>query len=467
MHHHRTPKQKQTFVISDTDPLATQFTGAPLFDDLTSQGAPYLIGTMEWEVPDGVDATLASSVMSPPFYDISAIDFTNWMTIPNDSLDGPWEAASIAQDSVVAQTSTVPRNTISADSSLPPTSSGTSFGSTLTPVQTVETRAVHNSPLDLLNSTMNIRLENEYLALIFHSLTIALYVRYLSPPSNGLTNGSRLCEISFEQSGQQLLHTTHNPGSESIEGVQNLQPTSSASQCEMDSSTCIEPSRLQNDVAKAGTIGVRAYKVTMIGVALFLDHFGPIYGFHRSKLEKREDEAVLAATVRAFLLANAPISRSTSDQCDDTSTNFDNAWLDAYHHLTESMTRRSFTLAYSAFTFDLLPVPLSLSFDSQFSEGKERLLRRSVQQLQGLLSIVASFCGRLSGNSKYRSLLEACKRTMEWHAYVRDTISAFTNGSRCIMDDNLLNSNGKSTRQSCYKFLTTLRLYRALFAHCY
>jgi hypothetical protein len=453
--HRKTPKQRQTIVISDTDPLASQFAGAPLFDDWTIQGGTDLMDNMMMEIPEGVDATLASTVVSPPFYDTSAFDLTDCMIIPNVSLDGPREVTNVPSsdlDCTVARdpidTSTVAQDSIETDSNLPPTSFGNSLGSTLTGAQAVRAKAMNNSPLGLLNSTMNLRLENEYLTLVFHSLTIALYVRYLSPPSDVFAN-ERPYKINFEQSEHQLRCATYDLGSKSSQGVSGLLSTSSASQCVIDNlhnTTCIEPSRLQNSVAQTSAIDLRVHKVTMIGVALFLDHFSPIYGYHRSKLDRQEDQAAHLATVRAFVLANAPIASGATDQGDDTSMIFENAWLEAYHHLNVSMTRKSFTLAYTVFTFDLLPVPLSLSSDPQYMKGKERLLRHSVQKLQGLLSTVTSFCSRMSDHSKYRSLLEACKQTMEWHGYVRDTISAFINGSRCAMTDTLRRPDGESTR---------------------
>ena len=64
------------------------------------------------------------------------------------------------------------------------------------------------SPLNLLNSTLSHYLENESFVILFQSLTIALYVRYLSPPWDKATVQTQL-DISFERPEHRLIHTSN------------------------------------------------------------------------------------------------------------------------------------------------------------------------------------------------------------------------------------------------------------------
>jgi len=208
-------------------------------------------------------------------------------------------------------------------------------------------------------------------------------------------------------------------------------------------------------------------KVTMIGVARFLDNFGALYSNVIDQKARNQNERTLVAVLQAFALqfapsrqADGPLARffenpqggsqcSTSEPMPgDRSTNsqhvFTAAWFNAHSHLVSSRKTRSFVKLYSVFLFLMTSVPPEAASIPCYEDTPLGLLDDALRQLEELQGLVQDYCGHLGRQSVYRFLLQSSVGIIRWYGYLRDTIDSVLHERACMLEDAPPRSTGKN-----------------------
>jgi hypothetical protein len=221
--------------------------------------------------------------------------------------------------------------------------------------------------------------------------------------------------------------------------------------------------------------------VTMIGVARFLDNFGPLYGNFMDQKSRSQNERTLTAVLQAFALQYLPSKQIESSLAqfypgldpetegsdshpipDDTSANsshvvFTTAWFSAHSQLVKSKPHRSFIRLFSVFIFQMTCVPGEAASIHSYEDTPLGLLDHALGQMDELKGLVEDYCEHLGRQSIYRFLLQSSVGIMRWWAYLRDTIDSVLHDRPCMMENAPRKSSGKSFEDSkVRKWLTLL-----------
>lgn len=306
------------------------------------------------------------------------------------------------------------------------------------------------SPIQLLNSTFLNEQLSRNLSHIYDLMMTGLANRYLAYGCNQFA-GTHRYTIEPENSAADLLDL----GS----GRDTLESNSSHAASFLGGSHRLHPapSPINPGLPKS----VESRRITLIGVARFLDNFGALYGNKLEWRDRKMDDSTLTAVLQAFALQSeiwngaaseydgADLSKTRSPESfsphrrrETNSQIFPSAWFNAHSWLVKSKENRSFVHLHAVFLFHMIAQPEEARSKDEFHNSQIRFLDHALHQLQALLALVDAFCSHLDPKSRYRSLLESSTRIMRWYSYVRDTIASFTTDRHCILEDAPIPSMG-------------------------
>jgi hypothetical protein len=176
---------------------------------------------------------------------------------------------------------------------------------------------------------------------------------------------------------------------------------------------------------------LEATRVTLIGIARFLDNFGGLFGNPLTKTEQTNQERTLATICKAFALQWKPLS---SVHGEITSTEkFAAAWREAHDRLTRLKYTKSFRRIFAVLLFQMTSRPQNLSTATQDRTSPQTLLNCALRELQHLAECVRRYCEELPLTSRYRKLLEISLSAIQWWAYLRDTSTSISTDRSCIL----------------------------------
>ncbi|ETI22507.1 hypothetical protein G647_06582 [Cladophialophora carrionii CBS 160.54] len=308
------------------------------------------------------------------------------------------------------------------------------------------------SPIHLLNSSVERQRINQSLGEVYTSMMSGIAIRYLDyhcnlfagpykysfePDQSGITSSNKddahPVTLAFTSPWRKT-----GPGVAHGANIHAITPESLASQIN---------------------------NVTMIGVARFLDNFGPLYGNVIDQKARSQNERTLTAVLQAFALqylpsrqAEGPLapfydsldsnSLSTESQSGpgDRGTNslhiFTSAWYNAHSQLFSSIENRSFVRLYSVFLFLMTSVPEEATSTQTYEKSPLKLLDDALRQMEELQKLVEDYCEHLGRQSIYRFLLQSSVGIIRWYAYLRDTIDSVLHERPCMLEDAPLRSKG-------------------------
>lgn len=192
-------------------------------------------------------------------------------------------------------------------------------------------------------------------------------------------------------------------------------------------------------------------KITFVGLAKFLDHFGHFYGNRLDQRSKMEDERMLIATQQVFALQWAVegsrgkcTSVSKFHRSEDSSTEdlhaFASSWFKARSLILNATPGHSFTRVYAMILFHTSVAPEEAK---DVAGELNDILDRCLHEFEDLKSMVDEYIKLLSSTSTYRNLLQSSVKAFQWFAYIKDTFAALLTERDCILTENPMNLSGK------------------------
>ncbi|KAJ6160764.1 hypothetical protein N7470_004160 [Penicillium chermesinum] len=308
------------------------------------------------------------------------------------------------------------------------------------------------SPIHLLNSKLDTRILNERLISIYDAVLTGSATRFLDYDINLYATRIRY-KIENSRPGSSnepipaRLTMLLGPDMESSTSSRRETESLVAS---LNSSGQLQSSRSPNSRDQAQD---EAYRVTIVGCARFLDHFGDLYGNRIRPPSKRKSDAALNAALRLFALQWLP-SRGSEGEC-WTSTNevpiarfcgkqsarsspchlYTDAWYQARVAIEDAKSVRSFQAVFAILIFDGAAIPMSALIDSNKADIEHGFLNLGLQMLRELDELVQNYCTTLGPSSHYGALAEASLSVVRWGGYIRDTGAALTSNHQCQLPD--------------------------------
>lgn len=300
-----------------------------------------------------------------------------------------------------------------------------------------------HSPIYLLNSKMNAGILDERLIRIFDTIVTGSATRFLDYDCNLYATGSRYqIENSSPESSQQLSPADMNA---LMNGTIAESPILSP---QMSANASLDHHQDSGEAMTRGIIPAPDddFKMTLLGCARFLDHFGDFYGNGLSLAERRKSDAALKSTFRAFALQWLPNDNSDGAQAGrNTSLDiYTDAWLRAQSSLNDAHSVRSFRVVFACLMFNGIVIPKS----AQSHAIAQEFLDTGLQKLRDLDGLVKQYCTTLGPFSKYAALTDASLSLVRWCGYLRDTGAALLGDHQCKLPDPFVHSNGKLVPQT-------------------
>lgn len=295
-----------------------------------------------------------------------------------------------------------------------------------------------NSPVYLLNSKMDTGILDERLIRIFDTIVTGSATRFLDYDCNLYATGSRYqignsSSESSQQSSPAGINVLMN-GTIAESPIMSPQTSTNAS---------LDHPQGDGEAMTHGLIPTRDddFKMTLLGCARFLDHFGDLYGNRLSPAERMKSDAALKSTCRAFALQWLPNDSSDGAQAGrNTSLDiYTDAWYRARSSLNDAHSVRSFRVVFACLMFNGIVIPKS----AQSHAVAHEFLDTGLQKLCDLDGLVKQFCTTLGSFSKYAALTEASLSLVRWCGYLRDTGAALLGDHQCKLPDPFVHSNGK------------------------
>lgn len=192
-------------------------------------------------------------------------------------------------------------------------------------------------------------------------------------------------------------------------------------------------------------------KITFVGLAKFLDHFGHFYGNRLDRRSKVEDERMLIATQRVFALQWAVTSSHETDKSfpmiqgsKNPSTEdlhaFVSSWFKARSLILNATPGSSFTRVYAMVLFHMsVPPEEAKDVAGELND----ILDQGLRQFENLKNMVDEYVKLLSSTSTYRKLLQSSVKAFQWFAYIKDTFVALLTERDCILTEHPFDLSGK------------------------
>lgn len=322
------------------------------------------------------------------------------------------------------------------------------------PSQSILLGAWHGSPVRLLNSKVVAQHCSEALCRIYDSMMIGLANRHLAYRCNQFAGGH---SYVLEHENEPKQPSKANPSQQAQDPAELLDSAYSQNVMTNGMTSPLYANQNFSDDSYSSERVVQPYiRLTLIGVARFLDNFGALYGNRLDKRKRMHDEEALTAVLHAFALQaisddenpqQSPLSalgletlHNTPSQRNNVAPSretFCSAWFKAHSLLLRAKDVRSFLHMHTVFLFHIIAPPQEVLDQGDFEGDAAQLLDDALHQLQSLLELVESFRARIDPKSVYYSMLESSMRIVQWFGYVRDTLSSFVSKPvRCsVMED--------------------------------
>ena len=293
------------------------------------------------------------------------------------------------------------------------------------------------SPVHLLNSKMDARMLDERSIRIFDTIVTGSANRFLDYECNLYAAGTRYqIENSSSESSQACSPANWK-------SLSDGSATESAIASPKSAELALIPTQVSGEAITRGIIPPKddGLKMTLLGCARFLDHFGDLYGNRLSPTDRKKSDAALTSTFRAFSfqwLSKEKIRGGESAR--NTSLDmYTDAWHRARSSLNDAHSVRSFRVVFASFMFNGIVTPTSAWSRSVAHE----FLDTGLQKLGDLDGLVKQYCTTLGPSSKYAALIEASLSIIRWCGYLRDTGAALFGNHQCKLPYPLVQSNSK------------------------
>lgn len=318
------------------------------------------------------------------------------------------------------------------------------------------------SPIHLLNSSVASQLLNMSLGEVYNSMMSGITTRYLDYNCN-LFAGPYKYTFESEDLGQPMALT--NVGSSASTGgaavsISNTRGTYLPPW--RKSNRNFRPETLENHTFSPEQVGSQINRVTMIGVARFLDNFGPLYGNPIDRETREKDEQTLTAVLQAFALQFAPSdprsdplkSNLTPSQHSQFSSSIRNpasnnaqvytaAWHHAYQNLLNTNNNKTFVRIYAVFLFQMTVVPWECPVSEDAEGTPLGFLDIALSQMTDLQRLVEAYSKDLKVESLYRFLLDSSLAIFRWYGIVRDSIASMLYDRDCFMEEPPIRIRGE------------------------
>lgn len=319
------------------------------------------------------------------------------------------------------------------------------------------------SPIHLLNSSVASQLLSLSLGEVYNSMMSGITTRYLDYNCN-LFAGPYKYTFDSEDLGQSMALTSDDDMPVSTaDAAENISsPRRNFLPAWRKSKYIFRPETLENQTFSPEQVSTQISRVTMIGVARFLDNFGPLYGNPIEREIRKTDESTLTAVLQAFALQFAPSDpRSNPLKSTVTSppssqfgssihnlpTNNAQVFTAAWHHASRSLSNtrnsRSFVHIYAVFLFQMTVVPSEKVESRGSEESPLELLDYALSQMAELQQLVEAYSSDLKSESLYRFLLDSSLAIFRWYGIVRDSIASMLHDRPCFMEDPPFRVRGK------------------------
>jgi hypothetical protein len=331
-----------------------------------------------------------------------------------------------------------------------------------------------NSPVRLLNSSLNATILDEHLARIYDTITTGCASIFLDYNCNMYTGR---CRYRFEDTDSQSPHES-SPMELSILPNDVLTGSSISMSLPTISPSPSERSFRQSQAAENRRAQVLArqddgHKMTVLGAVRFLDHFSDLYGNRLNSTARRQSDEVLKEVLRVFSFQWLPASgfsfEATSTSSDNIFTEpldrrkpthdsppnaFLDAWFRARSLINDAQSVRSFRVLYATLLFDTITIPDEVSDDSSEYVLRNEFLDVGLRKLCFLDDLVKKYCANLGPFSEYGALIESSLNIVRWFGYLRDTVAALTTSRQCKLPDLRSHTKGKFIYDSQNTLLT-------------
>ncbi|EXJ61412.1 uncharacterized protein A1O5_11727 [Cladophialophora psammophila CBS 110553] len=311
----------------------------------------------------------------------------------------------------------------------------------------------HGSPISLLNSTAVAEQMTKNLYQVYDTMMIGLASRYLSYTCNQFA-GTHGYIIESESHENQIMDLNHEICRNLAGGI-------------VSGRNPYEQTVERQGIAQCSGKLVESFRrITLIGVARFLDNFGALYGNRLDQEKRKLDEATFKSVLQAFALqfgspddlefsrANVPTVETVNGVSDaapkaKATQMFTAAWFNAHSNLMKSLNHGSFVHLYAVYLFHMTAQPEEARLKAEFSNSPVYFLDRALLQSRRLSNLLGEFYSHLDSKSVYRTLLDSSHRIFRWFGYVRDTMASLLCDRPCTMEDLPTSIAGLSITISC------------------
>lgn len=298
------------------------------------------------------------------------------------------------------------------------------------------------SPTQLLNSTFTAKSLGGCLYHTYAAMMHGMESRYLEYECNPFSPSQR---YTFDLKNESLVIEDSGPSNEA--------PNPRMADCPIIDMLQSMPAL--GYLRQGGSLQYRplgdSIKITFVGLAKFLDHFGHFYGNRLGRRRKMEDERMLVATQQVFALQWAVTSSHETDKSfpiiqrsNDSSTvdlhAFASSWFRARSLILNATPGISFTRVYAMILFHMSVAPEEAK---DVAGELNDILDQCLRQFEHLKNMMDGYVKLLSNTSTYRNLLQSSVKTFQWFAYIKDTFAALLTERDCILAEHPFDLSGK------------------------
>jgi hypothetical protein len=293
------------------------------------------------------------------------------------------------------------------------------------------------SPVHLLNSKIDARMLDERSIRILDTIVTGSANRFLDYECNLYATKTR---YQIESSSSHSSQGSSPAGWNALMGVTTTE--SPVTSPESAQASLIPTQDLKEAMTRALVPQQDDdLKMTLLGCARFLDHFGDIYGNRLSPNDRKRSDAALKSVVRAFALQWLP-KENVQERQPMRNTSLDvytDAWHQARSSLNDAQSVRSFRVVFACFMFNGIVMPTSARSHAIAHE----FLDEGLQKLHVLDGLVKQFCTTLGPFSKYATRIETSLAVVHWCGHLRDTGAALFGDHQCKLSYPLALTNSK------------------------
>lgn len=173
-------------------------------------------------------------------------------------------------------------------------------------------------------------------------------------------------------------------------------------------------------------------RLTMIGAAFFLDHFGTLYGNGLDKMDHQRAQIALEDVLHAF--SSQWIQQHDSHSASNTAPAISKSgfavhcWYKARSSLVDAQRVRSFKTVWAMLLFNMTTIPSQFVNDHEGSDSrmKNDFLGDCISHLIALRQMVIPYCKNLGSGSTYAKALQISLSLFSWLAILRDSTTSIT-----------------------------------------